>query len=56
MAENMKRNWTSADITSQKCRSVVITGTGGIGYETALEMTRAGAEVIMAGRNKDKGV
>jgi NAD(P)-dependent dehydrogenase (short-subunit alcohol dehydrogenase family) len=55
MAENMKRNWTSADIPSQKGRSVVITGTGGIGYETALEMTRAGAEVIMAGRNKDKG-
>lgn len=55
MAENIKRNWTSADITSQKGRSVVITGTGGIGYETALEMTRAGAEVIMAGRNKDKG-
>ncbi|WP_400245321.1 SDR family oxidoreductase [Niallia sp. JL1B1071] len=44
-----------ADIPSQKGRSVVITGTGGIGYEIALEMTRAGAEVIMAGRNKDKG-
>ncbi len=55
MAENMKRNWTSADIPSQKGRSVVITGTGGIGYETALEMTRAGAEVIMAGRNRAKG-
>lgn len=55
MAENMKRNWTAADIPSQKGRSVVITGTGGIGYEIALEMTRAGAEVIMAGRNKDKG-
>lgn len=55
MAENMKRNWTAADIPSQKGRSVIITGTGGIGYETALEMTRAGADVIMAGRNKDKG-
>lgn len=55
MAENRKRNWTSADIPSQKGRSVVITGTGGIGYETALAMTRAGAEVIMAGRNRDKG-
>lgn len=55
MGENMKRNWTSADITSQKGRSVVVTGTGGIGYETALELTKAGAEVIMAGRNKDKG-
>lgn len=55
MAENMKRNWTATDIPSQKGRSVVITGTGGIGYETALAMTRAGADVIMAGRNKDKG-
>lgn len=55
MVENMKRNWTAADIPSQKGRSVIITGTGGIGYETALEMTRAGADVIMAGRNKDKG-
>lgn len=55
MAENMKRNWTAADIPSLKGRSVVITGTGGIGYETALELTRAGAEVIMAGRNKEKG-
>ncbi len=55
MAENIKSKWTSADIPSQKGRSVVITGTGGIGYETALAMTRAGAEVIMAGRNKDKG-
>jgi NAD(P)-dependent dehydrogenase (short-subunit alcohol dehydrogenase family) len=55
MAENRKNNWTAADITSQKGRSVIITGTGGIGFEIALEMTRAGAEVIMAGRNKDKG-
>lgn len=55
MAENMKRNWTAADITSQKGRSVIITGTGGIGYEIAVEMTRAGAEVIMAGRNIEKG-
>ena len=55
MEENMKKNWTAVDIPSQKGRSVVITGTGGIGYETGLEMTRAGAEVIMAGRNRDKG-
>ncbi|WP_238882942.1 oxidoreductase [Clostridium sp. YIM B02551] len=55
MSERMKPNWTAADISSQKGRSVVITGTGGIGYEIALEMTRAGAEVIMAGRNRDKG-
>ncbi|MGG4046322.1 oxidoreductase [Paenibacillus favisporus] len=51
----MKRNWTAMDIPSQKGVTVVITGTGGIGYETALEMTRAGADVIMAGRNRQKG-
>lgn len=55
MAENRKNNWTTADIPSQKGRSVVITGTGGIGYETALALTGSGAEVIMAGRNRDKG-
>ncbi len=55
MTEKMKSKWTAADIPSQKGRSVVITGTGGIGYEIAVEMTRAGAEVIMAGRNIEKG-
>ena len=55
MAENRKSNWTAAAISSQKGRTVVITGTGGIGYETALALTRAGAEVILAGRNSDKG-
>jgi NAD(P)-dependent dehydrogenase (short-subunit alcohol dehydrogenase family) len=55
MGETMKRDWTAADIPSQKGRSVVITGTGGIGYETALAMACAGADVILAGRNKEKG-
>ncbi len=55
MAQNMKSNWTSSHMPSQIGRSVVITGTGGIGYETALAMTQAGAEVIMASRNRDKG-
>jgi NAD(P)-dependent dehydrogenase (short-subunit alcohol dehydrogenase family) len=36
-------------------RSVVVTGTGGIGFHTALELARAGAEVIIAGRNIHKG-
>lgn len=40
---------------SQKGRSAVITGTGGLGYENALEMARAGADVIIAGRNPQKG-
>jgi NAD(P)-dependent dehydrogenase (short-subunit alcohol dehydrogenase family) len=47
--------WTIADITSQSGRSAVVTGTGGLGLETALALAQAGAEVILAGRNPDKG-
>jgi NAD(P)-dependent dehydrogenase (short-subunit alcohol dehydrogenase family) len=48
--------WTVADIPSQKGRLAVITGaTGGLGYETSLALAQAGAEVILAGRNSDKG-
>lgn len=47
--------WTAADIPSQKGRSAIVTGTGGLGYETALELAKNGAEVILAGRNSTKG-
>ena len=47
--------WTAAQIPSQQGRSAVVTGTGGLGYETALELARHGAEVILAGRNAAKG-
>jgi NAD(P)-dependent dehydrogenase (short-subunit alcohol dehydrogenase family) len=33
----------------------IVTGTGGLGFETALALARAGAHVILAGRNPDKG-
>jgi NAD(P)-dependent dehydrogenase (short-subunit alcohol dehydrogenase family) len=37
-------------------RLTVVTGaTGGLGYETALELAGAGAEVLVAGRNSEKG-
>jgi NAD(P)-dependent dehydrogenase (short-subunit alcohol dehydrogenase family) len=36
-------------------RSAIITGTGGLGFENALELARGGAEVIIAGRNPQKG-
>lgn len=49
-------NWMASDIPSQKGRSAVVTGTGGLGYEDALALARAGAEVIIAGRNPEKGV
>lgn len=48
-------NWTTADIPSQQGRSVVITGTGGLGFENALALARAGGEIIIAGRNPQKG-
>jgi NAD(P)-dependent dehydrogenase (short-subunit alcohol dehydrogenase family) len=47
--------WTVSDMPSQAGRTAVVTGTGGLGYEDALGLTRAGGEVIIAGRNADKG-
>lgn len=47
--------WTLADMPSQKGKLAVVTGTGGLGYEDALALARAGAEVVLAGRNADKG-
>ncbi len=47
--------WTTSDMPSQKGRSAVITGTGGLGLEDALELARTGGEVILAGRNPQKG-
>jgi NAD(P)-dependent dehydrogenase (short-subunit alcohol dehydrogenase family) len=48
--------WTAHDIPSQSGKLAVVTGaTGGLGYETVLELARAGAEVVLAGRNQAKG-
>ena len=47
--------WTADDIASQEGRRALITGTGGLGYETALALARAGARVVLAGRNPKKG-
>jgi NAD(P)-dependent dehydrogenase (short-subunit alcohol dehydrogenase family) len=48
--------WTIADIPAQNGKLAVVTGaTGGLGYETALGLAQAGAEVVLAGRNADKG-
>ncbi|MFV3129502.1 SDR family oxidoreductase [Niveispirillum sp. KHB5.9] len=47
--------WTVADIPAQKGRVAVVTGTGGLGFEDALALARAGANVIIAGRNPQKG-
>jgi NAD(P)-dependent dehydrogenase (short-subunit alcohol dehydrogenase family) len=46
----------STQVPSQLGRTAVVTGaTGGLGYETALALSKAGAEVILAGRDDRKG-
>lgn len=47
--------WTTENIPSQSGRSAVVTGTGGLGYEDALALARAGANVVIAGRDAQKG-
>ena len=52
----MAAKWTTADIKPQDGKTAVVTGaTGGLGYETALALARAGATVIIAGRDQGKG-
>ena len=47
---------TQAEIPSQLGKMAVVTGaTGGLGYETALALAKAGAEVILTGRDDRKG-
>nr|WP_288257526.1 oxidoreductase [uncultured Pseudomonas sp.] len=51
-----KPDWSISDIPSQDGRVVLITGgSSGMGYEDALALARAGAEVIIAARNPDRG-
>jgi NAD(P)-dependent dehydrogenase (short-subunit alcohol dehydrogenase family) len=49
-------SWSPSDIPSQRGRTALVTGVsvGGLGYYTARELARAGARVVLAGRNADK--
>jgi len=49
-------SWSPADIASQRGRTALVTGVsvGGLGHYTALELARAGARVVLAGRNPDR--
>lgn len=49
-------SWSIEQMPSQQGKLAVVTGaTGGLGYETALELARHGAEVVLAARSVDKG-
>ena len=49
-------SWSPRDIPDQSGRTGLVTGVsvGGLGYFTALELARAGARVVLAGRNPAK--
>jgi NAD(P)-dependent dehydrogenase (short-subunit alcohol dehydrogenase family) len=49
-------NWTASDIPSQKGKLAIVTGANsGIGWHTALELARSGAEVVLSARTEEKG-
>jgi NAD(P)-dependent dehydrogenase (short-subunit alcohol dehydrogenase family) len=49
-------HWTTADIPDQSGRVAIVTGSNtGLGLETAQALAGAGAEIVMAVRNSDKG-
>lgn len=51
----MRDRWTIENIPPQHGRTTIVTGTGGLGLEGALALARAGGDVIIAGRNAEKG-
>ena len=50
------RKWTTEQIPSQTGRTALVTGANsGIGYQSALELARSGAHVLLGCRNAAKG-
>lgn len=49
-------DWTTKNIPALEGKLAVVTGaTGGLGFETAVALAAAGAEVVLTGRNDAKG-
>ncbi len=52
----MSTSWTTQDIPRQDGKRCIITGANsGIGFHTALELAKAGAEVTIVSRHEEKG-
>lgn len=49
------QKWTTANIPSLHGKTAIVTGAGGLGFEDALALSKAGADVIIAGRDAAKG-
>lgn len=47
--------WAMNDMPPQTGRLALVTGTGGLGFEVAKALAGAGAHVLLAGRNADRG-
>src|SRR6478736_6773141 len=49
------KKWTTADIPQRNGLAIITGSTEGIGFEDALALSSAGWNVIMMGRNAQKG-
>jgi NAD(P)-dependent dehydrogenase (short-subunit alcohol dehydrogenase family) len=49
-------NWSAADIPSQAGKLAIVTGgTSGLGFEVAIALAQANADVVLAGRDESQG-